>query len=346
MRHPMVFFSIITLTAPALIALGAVLGGGWVLLGLLWMTGLAAVLDEVIALTLPTEEDSAEFPKADALSVALAVAQLALIALVVVRLGGDGLGFWEKLALFAAAGLFAGQVGNSNAHELIHRSSRRLHRLGVWVYISVLYGHHASAHVLVHHVHVGTKADPNSARWGEGLYRFVARAWPGEFRAGWAVETARLRRANRPAWRHPFVIYGIGAVLMLALAVRLGGLSGLIWYLALAGFAQFQLFLSDYVQHYGLRRQIQTDGKPEPVQPHHSWNSRHWFTSSLMLNAPRHSDHHAHPGRPYPALRLTGNMPMLPRSLPVMAVLALFPGPWKRVMNPLADRWQGPADRG
>jgi alkane 1-monooxygenase len=54
-----------------------------------------------------------------------------------------------------------------------------------------------------------------------------------------------------------------------------------------------------------------------------------------MLNAPRHSDHHAHPSRPYPALRLaeTGAEPMLPRSLPVMAAIAMVPPAWKQVMG-------------
>jgi alkane 1-monooxygenase len=57
-----------------------------------------------------------------------------------------------------------------------------------------------------------------------------------------------------------------------------------------------------------------------------------------MLNAPRHSDHHAHPARAYPALRLgaadTPGRPVLPRSLPVMATLAMVPPLWRRMMDP------------
>ena len=54
-----------------------------------------------------------------------------------------------------------------------------------------------------------------------------------------------------------------------------------------------------------------------------------------MVNAPRHSDHHAHPARPYPALRLTPEnpRPMLPYSLPVMASIATLPHLWRRVMD-------------
>jgi alkane 1-monooxygenase len=54
----------------------------------------------------------------------------------------------------------------------------------------------------------------------------------------------------------------------------------------------------------------------------------------MMLNAPRNSDHHAHPARPYPALRLPPGAPMLPCSVPVMGALALWPPVWRRVMDP------------
>ncbi len=340
MRNPMVIFAVVTLMAPALLALGACLGGLWALAGLLWMTALTATLDEWIAATLPTAEGE-EFPAANALSIALAAAHFGLWGLVIAALGGaTGLTTWEKLAVFAGTGLFFGQVSNSNAHELIHRAARPLRHLGKWVYISVFPGHHASAHTLVHHVHVATRADPNSARPGESFYRFLRRAWPGELRAGLTAETARLKRAGRPLWMHPYITYFAGTAIFLVLAVALGGAKGLLGAVCLAGFAQTQLLLSDYVQHYGLTRKVQRNGKPEPVAARHSWNAPHPMSSALMLNAPRHSDHHAHPSRPYPALALDDAMPMLPRSLPVMACVALYPRLWRKVMDPRAARWQ------
>ena len=59
-------------------------------------------------------------------------------------------------------------------------------------YVAVLLGHYASAHVLVHHVQEATRADPSTARKGESLYRFMARAWRGSFREGFRAEHARL----------------------------------------------------------------------------------------------------------------------------------------------------------
>ena len=333
-------FTFVTLMAPALIAAGAVWGGVWAVCGLLWMTVLTASLDRLITRTLATVEGD-EFPAADRLSLTLAVAHGGLWILVIAALSGlSGLVTWEKLVVFVAAGLFMGQVSNSNAHELIHRPGRWLRRAGRWVYISVLFGHHLSAHTLVHHVHVGTGKDPSTARQGESFYRFFPRAWRGGFREGLRAENERFPRSGRPWWRHPYLAYVVGAALALLVAALIGRSTGVFAALCLSGFAQTQLMLSDYVQHYGLSRRIMANGKPEPVGSRHSWNAPHFMSSALMLNAPRHSDHHANPSRAFPALRLNDDMPMLPRSLPVMACLALYPRMWRRIMDPRAAKWQ------
>jgi alkane 1-monooxygenase len=115
----------------------------------------------------------------------------------------------------------------------------------------------------------------------------------------------------------------------------------LVW-AGLALHAQVQLMLSDYVQHYGLTRATRDDGRLEPVAARHSWNAPQWFSSAMMLNAPRHSDHHAHPARAYPALRLptAQEAPHLPWPLPVACTLALFPPLWKRAIRPHLAKWK------
>ena len=68
----------------------------------------------------------------------------------------------------------------------------------------------------------------------------------------------------------------------------------------------------------------------------------------MMLNAPRHADHHVHPARPYPELRLSpdGRAPLLPYSLPVMATLALVPPLWHKVMDKRLSRLRALAGTG
>ncbi|SFI54002.1 alkane 1-monooxygenase [Celeribacter neptunius] len=335
--HIIRFFAVSTMAPVALLALGALFGGVFALAGFLYMTALAYSLDQLVNLARDPDDPEAEFPDANALSVVLALAHFALLPLGVWALSNGQLAFWERLLVFFGMGLFFGQVSNSNAHELVHRSDRTLRRLGTWVYITLLFGHHATAHVRVHHRYAASATDPNSAPFGMSYYRFLPRAWLGSFKAGLREENAMRARAGSTDL-HPYALYIGGAIACLILAFLIGGVTGVIKYVLLAGYASAQLMLSDYVQHYGLRRREISEGKFEPVGPAHSWNSPQWFTSFLMLNAPRHSDHHAHPMKPYVALELTEEMPQLPRSLPAMATLALIPPLWRRVMDKRVER--------
>ncbi len=338
-------FTLATCLPVLLIGLAAAWGGAWAWAALAYLTVLTFALDRLVAVEARNTDPEAEFPAADALLTLLGLAHFALYAAALWAIAGpSGLTGAERAATGMATGLFFGQVSHPVAHELIHRAARPLRLLGRLVYTSLLVGHHASAHLRVHHVHVGSDADPNSARPGEGFYRYALRASAGSFVAGLRAET-RLRAGRQPAWTHPYALYLGGALAFLLAAAILGGPGALAAMLALSLYAQMQILLSDYVQHYGLRRARLPDGRLEPVGPQHSWNTPHWFSSALMLNAPRHSDHHVTPRRSYPALQLDRDtMPMLPLPLPLMATIALFPTLWRRIMDRRVGRWRQRAD--
>lgn len=336
----MLLFYVATLTAVALVVLGALAGGAWPVLAVCYMTVLAFALDRLVTVAAREGAEEEEFPAAIPLLAILGVAHFATLGLTVRTLGAPGAGVVARVLLGFAAALVMGQIAHPVAHELIHEPARILRLMGRLIYTSLLMGHHASAHLQVHHRHVATDDDPNSARRGEGFYRFALRAGIGSFIAGWRAEREMLRRAGRPVWRHPYVLYIGGGLVCLGAAAALGGVPGLLGYVAMCFYAQMQILMSDYVQHYGLRRGVLPDGRPEPVGPRHSWNAPHWFYSALTLNAPRHSDHHVSPSRAYPALRLRrGEMPVLPYPLPVMAALSLVPPLWRRIMDRRLDRW-------
>lgn len=339
---PMTLFAVASLAPLPLLLAGLAWGGVWVMGGLFYMTVLSLLLDQMIPMVAPDAPEGAEFPAADALLVVLGLSHLATLPLAVWGVAGDsGLGPAERVALFFGWGMFFGQVSNPMAHELIHRGDRWLFRLGVAVYTSMLFGHHTSAHRHVHHRHAATDDDPNSARRGESFWHFLPRAWIGSFRAGLAAENALRQKTRRGV--HPYALYVGGALAALVLAGLLAGWAGVAVWAGMGLYASSQLMLSDYVQHYGLRRTTLPTGKPEPVDNRHSWNAPHWFTSGMMLNAPRHSDHHAHPARPYPALRLPppDQAPWLPYPLPFCAGVALIPPLWRRMMHPRLKQWEG-----
>jgi alkane 1-monooxygenase len=333
---PIPAFAIATLAPVVLIIAGVWQAGVLAAAAFVYMSLFVLLADQMLPRMLANVDNGAEFPASDALLVAIGTAHVMLLPLCTFAIAGDsGLGPAARLALFLGAGLWFGQVANPAAHELIHRGNRWLFRLGALIFASLLFGHHTSSHRLVHHMHAASPQDPNSAKADESFYRFFVRAWVGSFRQGFAAE-ARLGR--RP---HPYVWYLAGALAALASGYLLAGWRGVAVWAGLALHAQVQLLLSDYVQHYGLRRRRNGDGLLEPVGPAHSWNAPHQFSAALMLNAARHSDHHAHPGRPYPALRLPAadQAPRLPWPLPLACTIALVPPLWRHLMRPHLARW-------
>lgn len=340
---PLSAFALASLLPLPLVALGVAQGGLWLWLAFLYMAVLTLVLDQLLPLTSGTAEN-AEFPGANVLLVLVGLGALGLLPVATWAVAGNSaLDTGEKVLLFVAAGFWLGQVAHPAAHELIHRPGRGLFRLGAAFYAAILFGQHASAHRLVHHRHVATRDDPNSAREGESFYRFARRAWIGSFREGARAETAL--RADRPGL-HPYALYLTGSAAALLLAALVAGLPGVLAWTGIALHAQSQILLSDYVQHYGLTRARLPGGKLEPVGLGHSWNTAHWFSAALMLNAPRHSDHHVHPLRPFPALRLPQDAPRLPWPLPLACMLALAPRLWRRAMAPhLARLRNSPPDK-
>jgi alkane 1-monooxygenase len=332
---PLAAFALVALLPLPLLMAGVTQGGAWLWAAFFYMGVLTILLDQLVPLTAGTS-DGQEFPAADVLLVAVGLAALTLLPLATWAIAGEsGLDTGERILLFLATGFWLGQVAHPAAHELIHRTRRPLYRLGAAIYAALLFGQHASAHRLVHHRAVAPRHDPNTAREGESFYRFARRAWLGSFREGARAET--ILRAGSPG-PHPYTFYIAVSAAALVLATVVADFPGLLAWVGLALHAQSQILLSDYVQHYGLTRARRPDGKLEPVGPAHSWNTAHWFSSALMLNAPRHSDHHIHPGRPFPALRLPDAAPRLPWPLPLACVIALFPRLWRRAMTPHLHR--------
>ncbi len=328
---PVLPFFITAIVPVLLLALVGIAGGIWVWAALAYLSVIAFLADELVTSPLAVTDPEQGEIGANALSCALAGAHFVLLAVAVLAISGaTGLGAGAQVAAFAAFGLYFGQVSIANAHELIHRSNRGLFGLGKWVFISLLYGHVTTTHRLLHHPHVATPKDPNFPPLGLSFYRYLPRSLWGNLREGYRIEAARAARTGRA---NPYRMYLGGALAMLALAYALAGWGGVGALVALGAYAQVQHAMVDYLQHYGLARACLPDGRYAPQGPQHSWNSPHWFTSLMAVNVTRHSDHHAHPARIYPALRLEPGMPCLPYSLPAMGVIALFPRLWFKIMD-------------
>lgn len=328
-------YAAITLPPMFLLILAGTAWGGFAWVALLWLTLVAAVADRMLTPPPPTPAEEETVPWSDTLSVGLAVGHVLILISTASALGSGALSFGQSVALFFATASFFGQVSHPNAHELIHRGPLALRALGAAVYTSVGFGHHVSAHRLVHHRHVGTEADPNTPRPGESFWEYLPRAWRGSFEAGIECEVERLDRKGRGPNHitNPYWLWLGGALVSLVLVTLIAGVGGALVLVGLGAMTGAQILMSDYVQHYGLQRLMLPGGRYEPVAAHHSWNAPKGFSSYLMMNAPAHSEHHMHPDRPYDRLNPETEVPTLPLSMPVMAMIAMVPSAWSRMMD-------------
>lgn len=270
--------------------------------------------------------------------------QLCLIFGLIFYATRSGMSGWEKLGLFFGLGVATGSIGMVYAHELLHQRPVWERSLGDLLLASTLYSHFRTEHLLVHHAWVATPRDAVSARYNEGFPRFFWRVLTTGPASAWRAEANRLARAGRPLTdrRNPFWRYAFLQLVMLVLALAIGGWQGLLLFLWQAFVAIWQLELTNYVEHYGLTRRHLGDGKYEHVLPRHSWNAAHTASNWLLINLQRHSDHHYKPDRRFPLLQTypEDEAPQLPFGYPGMTFLAMIPPLWRRRMNPRVRSWR------
>lgn len=320
---------------PALLALSAWLGGAWVLLVPVVVYGLLPVLDLA---TGPDRENRA--PGAPAW-----VFRLLPRLFVPVHFASLAYTLWVAsdapplvaVALVGCSGL-ASVLAINVAHEMMHRAGPVDLPLSVWLMGGSLYTHFVVEHVHGHHRNVATPLDPASARLGETVWAFLPRTLAGGMESAWNIERARSGSAFGPANRvvRWWALQSVAVAALFAWNPRFAAM-----FVVQAGIAVLLLEIINYVEHYGLAREIAPTGRYERVLPRHSWNSPERVTNWFLLNLQRHSDHHAYAGRPYEQLRHYDDVPQLPAGYPWMMLVALVPPLWFRVMDRRVAGWSG-----
>ena len=242
------------------------------------------------------------------------------------------------LGWILSTGVIGGVLAINPAHELVHKNGRLEPLLGGVLLTSVGYQGFKIEHVRGHHLHVATPGDSSSARLGESVYAFVPRALWRNVRNAWRLEAQRLRGRGQAAWswRNEMVAWYALWLAFMGFFAGLGGARGLLFFLAQGVVAAATLEVINYIEHYGLERQLLASGRYERVSHLHSWNASQRYTNWLLFNLQRHSDHHAQARRRYQSLLHHPDSPQLPAGYAGMFVLALLPPLWRHVMDPLA----------
>jgi len=270
-----------------------------------------------------------------ALPVQLAMLAVTTAAFVSGRYNGAGL-----IILTLTTGVFSAMFAVNTAHELIHRRDGLDRALGGLLLSTVSFGTFKVVHLQVHHRYVGTPLDFATARRGQTIYSFWLQSLAGNFAEAIRRERTRLRRAGKRAWHSELVPWFACTLLWLAASVQWWGWRGGLFFLMQSVIAIMYLDVINYLQHYGLTRQLGSGGRPEPVQDHHSWTAAMFLDDLLLLNLTRHAHHHSQPQHPYQLLTDSPDAPRYPYSYGVMTMLLLVPALFRRVVHPCLDEFE------
>ena len=202
------------------------------------------------------------------------------------------------------------------------------------------------AHNHTHHKWVATPLDPSSAQKGEKVFSFALRAaFQGQIKS-WSIERQRLEKINPDM---PWLVKTLrNRVLRMKIQEGLF-LSAIycFWGWNMVGFAFIKAFstqifmeITNYVQHYGLRRKEIASGKYERTDTRHSWNASYTLNNVLFFRIARHSDHHETGGKPYQTLQNCTTSPQLPFSMTVAIMLSFNSKVWFEIMDPLVHIYQ------
>ena len=250
---------------------------------------------------------------------------------------------WEAVILVILLTMEA-QAVFVTGHELVHRRSTWERRLGEFLLASASYPQYSTEHVYIHHAKVGTPLDVGSAPKGESFWRYFPREVVSNITNSWEFAGERLARRGLPRWHYSnqFWRYGIAVLFWYGLVWWMSGVLAVLVFAFLGLSCVFSMKISNYFQHYGLRRVRQPNGRWEKVMPRHSWNADWKFSNWMFFNMQRHADHHAAAARHYPLLQVHGadEAPVLPGTYADMMNIVLRPKRWFEKMDPLVDQWR------
>jgi len=243
----------------------------------------------------------------------------------------------QTLGLVFSTGIIMSTNGINVAHEIGHRPSFLDQTISRVMLMPSLYMHFNLEHNLGHHRNVATPIDPATAKYGESFYTFLPKSLIGGFRGAWNIEKKILQKKGLDTWSYQNRILQFQAIQLFFLAgiFFLMGTKAMVCAFFIGLISSSLLEAINYVEHYGLQRKKLNNGKYEPVQSHHSWNSDHTMGRIMLYELTRHSDHHFKSTRKFQILRSHQESPELPLGYPGSILLSLFPPLWFKIMNPI-----------
>jgi len=258
-----------------------------------------------------------------------------ILIFVLHKVSTEQLSISEIIGTVLSLGVVLGSNGINVAHELGHREKLYERILGKLLLIPSHYTHFFIEHNHGHHLNVSTPEDPSTAKYNQTLYAFWIQTVFGTYTKAWKIQKKLNQLENRSLFSLKndmfwFTIIQIGYLLTI---YYFFGYIGLLvaFFAGIVGFLLLETI--NYIEHYGLKRNLLPSGRYERVSEKHSWNSNHILGRIMLYELTRHSDHHYKSQKKYQILEYHNTSPQMPFGYPTSMVLSFFPPLWFAVMN-------------
>jgi alkane 1-monooxygenase len=325
---------------PLIAFIGIYFGGFWTYSGVVFAFGIIPFLE----LILPADEKNyteAEIENKlknyffDVLLYLNVLIIYGMLFFVLRKVSTEQLSFSEIIGAVLSLGVVLGSNGINVAHELGHREKLYERVIGKLLLIPSHYTHFFIEHNHGHHLHVSTPEDPSTAKYNQTLYAFWIQTVFGTYTKAWKIQKKLNQLENRSFFSLKndmfwFAIIQIGYLFTIYYFFGYIGLS-VAFFAGIAGFLLLETI--NYIEHYGLKRNLLPSGRYERVSEKHSWNSNHVMGRIMLYELTRHSDHHYKSQKKYQILEYHDTSPQMPFGYPTSMVLSLVPPLWFAVMN-------------
>ncbi|MFM7006415.1 MAG: alkane 1-monooxygenase [Flavobacteriales bacterium] len=237
-------------------------------------------------------------------------------------------------------GIMCGVIGINVGHELGHRSNKWEQFLGELLLLSSLENHFLPYHNRGHHTNVATRQDPASARKNELIFLFWFRSQIGSYIQAWQIEKERMQIIKKPflCLSNKMLVYTLVHIALSTLIYFWFGQLALVSFITAAAIGILLLETVNYIEHYGLVRKLNENGRYETVKRKHSWNSNHVLGRVILFELSRHSEHHYKADKPYQRLDADPSAPTMPTGYPGMMLLSFVPPLFFKIMNGRVER--------
>ncbi|AKH68094.1 Fatty acid desaturase [Spongiibacter sp. IMCC21906] len=313
---------------------GLVLGGGYVWLGLATLPALA-LGDAILPRDLRTRNIKIMWLAYVPVVITSILAASAYF-LLSMRVGEGGLTAFNTIGAVISTGWTATIVGIPAFHEMFHRRDSFLRNFGLCFQVFYMDPTRDIAHVVGHHIDVGTNKDGDTARRGQSLYAFGVEAMIHSFVTSQRMESDSMERRGFGRWSIRHRIWkGLAALIVFGVVMFLiGGWQGMAACYVAGILARFLLEAFNYFQHYG---QVRVEG--EPIEKRHVWNHLGALSRAMTFEITNHADHHLNSYMPYYELKPDVDAVKLP-SVFTCFMAAIIPPVWtKFIIMPALREW-------